>query len=145
MAVDKPERLDVDAYLTTTLSTAPPELHPYFESFKNLHTRKSVSIEAGSPDQTCSRPVCRLWHQLTSKLFEFVDQPLSRPYCVDLFNRFVRDFESRINQLRLVELGVKVAKEIDSAFFFTERRCLEGRGDVAAAAHKLSPKAQPIQ
>ena len=60
----------------------------------------------------------RLWHQLTKKLFEFFDVPAARPYRVDVFERFVRDFESKINQLRLAEMGVKVAKDIDSAFFF---------------------------
>lgn len=56
----------------------------------------------------------RLWHQLTQKLFQFFDQPLARPFRVDVFERFVRDFESKINQLRLAEMGVKVAKDIDS-------------------------------
>lgn len=56
----------------------------------------------------------RLWHQLTLKLFEFFDYPLSKPYQVDVFDKFVRDFESRLNQLRLVEMGVKVSKVIDS-------------------------------
>lgn len=59
----------------------------------------------------------RLWHQLTQKLTEFFDEPLSRPYRVDVFDRFVLDFETKLNQLRLVEMGVKVAREIDSALF----------------------------
>ena len=58
----------------------------------------------------------RLWHQLTIKLLEFFDSPLTRPYRVDVFNKFVRDFEAKLNQLRLVEMGVKVSKEIDSAY-----------------------------
>ena len=58
----------------------------------------------------------RLWHQLTNKLFEFFDYPLTRPYRVDVFNKFVRDFESKLNQLRVVEMGVKVSKEIDSEY-----------------------------
>lgn len=33
------------------------------------------------------------------------------------FERFVRDFESKMNPLRLVEIGVKVSKEIDSVWF----------------------------
>jgi len=33
---------------------------------------------------------------------------------VEVFQRFVRDFETKINQLRLSEMGVKVAKDIDS-------------------------------
>jgi 26S proteasome regulatory subunit N9 len=56
----------------------------------------------------------RFWHQLTLKLFEFFEHPLSRPYRVDVFERFVRDFETKINQLRLAEMGVKVSKVIDS-------------------------------
>jgi len=58
----------------------------------------------------------RLWHQLTKKLFEFFDFPAALPYRVDVFERFVRDFESKINKLRLAEMGVKVAKDIDSAY-----------------------------
>ena len=33
---------------------------------------------------------------------------------MDVFEKFVGDFEERLNQLRLVELGVIVSKEIDS-------------------------------
>ncbi|EIN05732.1 PCI-domain-containing protein [Punctularia strigosozonata HHB-11173 SS5] len=97
MAVDapKPPKLDIDQFFATALSATPAELHPYFESFRTLHQRK-------------------LWHQLTLKLFEFFDHPKSRPYRVDVFERFVRDFEQRLNQLRLVEMGVKVSREIDN-------------------------------
>jgi 26S proteasome regulatory subunit N9 len=51
-------------------------------------------------------------------LFEFFDNPLSHPFRVDVFEHFVRDFEGKINQLRLAEMGVKVSKDIDSAYFF---------------------------
>ena len=72
---------------------------------------------------------CRLWHQLTNKLLEFFDHPLSKPYRVGVFDKFVRDFESRLNQLRLVEMGVKVSKEIDSTWNVTEcLRCMETHG-----------------
>lgn len=50
------------------------------------------------------------------KLLEFLDYAPSKPYRVDVFNKFVRDFETKLNQLRLVEMGVKVSKEIDSEF-----------------------------
>ncbi|KAH9856246.1 hypothetical protein C2E23DRAFT_810780 [Lenzites betulinus] len=97
MAVDKAKapKIDVDAFLTLAISETPQELHVFFESFQSLYSRK-------------------LWHQLTNKLFEFFDNSLSKPYRVDVFNKFVRDFESRLNQLRLVEMGVKVSKEIDN-------------------------------
>jgi 26S proteasome regulatory subunit N9 len=97
MAVDAPRapKFDIDEFSITALSTTPSELHPFFESFRHLYSRK-------------------LWHQLTVKLFEFLDHPLSKPFRVDVFERFVRDFEARINQLRLVEMGIKVSKEIDN-------------------------------
>ncbi|KAG6820034.1 hypothetical protein H0H93_006269 [Arthromyces matolae] len=97
MAVDAPNppKLVLDDFIATALSATPPALHTYFESFRNLHTRK-------------------LWHQLTQKLKAFFDDELSRPYRVDVFERFVRDFEGKINQLRLVEMGVKVSRDIDN-------------------------------
>ncbi|KAI3603904.1 proteasome regulatory particle subunit [Moniliophthora roreri] len=88
-------KLVLDQFISEALSGTPSELHPFFESFKTLHTKK-------------------LWHQLTLKLIEFFDHPAAKPYKVHVFERFVTDFESRINQLRLVELGVKASKEIDN-------------------------------
>ncbi|KAA1466869.1 hypothetical protein DENSPDRAFT_831776 [Dentipellis sp. KUC8613] len=97
MAVDKPRqpKLNVEEYLTTALSATPAELHPFFQAFQDLHSR-------------------RLWHQLTQKLFEFFDHPLARGVRVDVFDRFVRDFEARLNPLRLAEMAVKVSKDIDN-------------------------------
>lgn len=70
------------------------------------------------PNERARQLTCfsRLWHQLTLQLFAFLENPLSKPYRVNVFEQFVRDFEARINQLRLVELGVKVSKEIDSEY-----------------------------
>ena len=47
-----------------------------------------------------------------------MDDPLSKPYRVETFERFVRDFEMRLNQLRLVEMAVKVSREIDSEYIY---------------------------
>jgi 26S proteasome regulatory subunit N9 len=61
--------------------------------------------------------VCRLWHQLTQKVDEFFDHTLAKPYRVDVFTRFVRDFEERLNPLRLAEMGIKISQDIDSPLF----------------------------
>jgi len=61
--------------------------------------------------------VYRLWHQLTQKVDEFFDHPLAKPYRVDVYSRFVRDFEERLNPLRLAEMGIKISQDIDSAPF----------------------------
>lgn len=42
MAVDRPAKIGVDAYLTTVLSVAPQDLHQYLEAFRTLHQRRSV-------------------------------------------------------------------------------------------------------
>lgn len=46
MAVDKPKapKIDIDEYLTLALSGTPADLHPYFESFRNLYSRKCVAV-----------------------------------------------------------------------------------------------------
>ena len=62
--------------------------------------------------------MCRLWHQLTQKVDEFFDYPLAKPCRVDVYTRFVRDFEERLNPLRLAEMGIKISQDIDSAPFF---------------------------
>ncbi|KAH0834111.1 hypothetical protein J3R83DRAFT_11399 [Lanmaoa asiatica] len=88
-----PPKLVVDEFIAKALSSTHPDLHPFFEAFKSLYTRK-------------------LWHQLTLKLFEFFDHPLSKPCRVVVFQQFLRDFEAKLNQQKLVELGTRVSKEI---------------------------------
>jgi 26S proteasome regulatory subunit N9 len=36
----KPPKLDLDEFIATALSATPAELHSYFQSFSDLHTRK---------------------------------------------------------------------------------------------------------
>ena len=135
MAVDKAKapKIDVDEFLALAISETPQELHSFFESFRTLYSRKYVSEHAFTDMNSADHLVvaCRLWHQLTNKLFEFFDHPLTRPYRVDVFNKFVRDFEAKLNQLRLVEMGVKVSKEIDSEYcifwFNSLQSCLASR------------------
>ncbi|KAI0297985.1 hypothetical protein BC826DRAFT_1000114 [Russula brevipes] len=91
----RPAKLNVEEYLTTAISATPSDLHPFFEAFQNLHSRK-------------------LWHQLTQKVDEFFDYPLAKPYRVDVYTRFVRDFEERLNPLRLAEMGIKISQDIDN-------------------------------
>lgn len=46
-------------------------------------------------------------------LFEFLDHPQSGSFQVDLFTKFVRDFEDKMNQLKLVSMGVRVSTQLD--------------------------------
>lgn len=36
----RPPKLDVEEYLTTAISSTPSDLHPFFEAFQNLYSRK---------------------------------------------------------------------------------------------------------
>jgi hypothetical protein len=40
MAAMQLDKLDVDSYLATAASSAPSELHPFFEKFRRQHERK---------------------------------------------------------------------------------------------------------
>jgi 26S proteasome regulatory subunit N9 len=43
MALDTPKpKLELDEFTAAAISATPPELHPYFESFRTLHRRKYV-------------------------------------------------------------------------------------------------------
>ncbi|PPQ82776.1 hypothetical protein CVT25_009271 [Psilocybe cyanescens] len=114
MAQPTPPKLVLDDFIAGALAHTPAELHPFFESFKALYTRK-------------------LWHQLTSKLFEFFDHPLSQGFRERVFELFVRDFEGKINQLRLAEMGVKVARAIEQPKSATFLSSLLARIDGATA------------
>jgi 26S proteasome regulatory subunit N9 len=94
MASMQVDNVDPTRYIESIISTSPPELHPFLQKFLDQYQRK-------------------LWHQLTLELFKFFAQPSSAPYHVDVFNKFVRDFESRLNQLKLAEMGVKVSRQLD--------------------------------
>jgi len=42
--VSKPPKLVLDEFIATGLSATPPPLHRYFEAFRDLYTRKYVSV-----------------------------------------------------------------------------------------------------
>lgn len=68
----------------------------------------------------------RLWYQLTLALDAFLSLPGSAPYQIDLFREFVRDFDKHLNQLRLVDLGIRVAQRFTGALqrsSLTEMMC----------------------
>lgn len=80
-------------------------------------TESMACVSTPRLNPTDSLPLIdRLWHQLTLTLEKFYENSLSPPFHVDLFNNFVLDFESKLNPLRLVELGVRASKQIDGDY-----------------------------
>jgi 26S proteasome regulatory subunit N9 len=70
----------------------PPELQSFFLDFQDHWERK-------------------LWHQLTNSLDEFFKHPESGPQRLPLFKNFVLTFADKINQLKLVELGLAASQQ----------------------------------
>lgn len=58
----------------------------------------------------------RLYYQLTATLQTFLTIPSSAPYQIELYNHFVESFASKLNQLRLVEIGVAVGRQYSGTF-----------------------------
>lgn len=72
----------------------PKELQYFFYDFEEFWERK-------------------LWHQLTNSLEEFFNNPKSAPQRLDVFQNFVLTFADKINQLKLVEMGLAASQECD--------------------------------
>lgn len=53
----------------------------------------------------------RLWFQLTTTLEQFLALPTSAPYQNDLFHHFILHFANKIEQLKLVTMGISVARQ----------------------------------
>ncbi|PWY98912.1 PCI-domain-containing protein [Testicularia cyperi] len=89
--------VDVDeSYLETvgSSSSTPAGLRPFYPKFQTLHDKK-------------------LWYQLTLTIEEFLSHPDSQvpPIQIELYEKFVKRFSSKINQLQLAGIGVKVSRQ----------------------------------
>jgi len=87
--------MDTDAIpnlLGDARDEAPEELQEYFIAFEDYWERK-------------------LWHELTDKLIEFFDHPGSAKQRIPFFENFIKTFANKINQLKLVTLGLNAATQ----------------------------------
>jgi 26S proteasome regulatory subunit N9 len=55
----------------------------------------------------------KLWHELTDTLVEFYDTKQSEAQRIPIFENFVKVFADKINQLKLVKLGLNTAAQYD--------------------------------
>lgn len=88
-------RMDVDTipnFIADQRDNAPDELQHYFLSFEDFWERK-------------------LWHELTDSLVEFFQQDQSASQRLPLYNTFIKSFAEKINQLKLVTLGLSAATQ----------------------------------
>lgn len=82
----------VSDFLAEQRDEAPEELQPLIIQFEDYWERK-------------------LWHQLTDSLLEFFNHPASAKQRLQFYKVFILKFADKINQLKLVDLGLKAATQ----------------------------------
>lgn len=86
------KKLQIPDFLSEQRDAAPEDQQHYFISFEDFWERK-------------------LWHELTDVLVEYFDLPTSGPQRVSLYTQFITSFADKINQLKLVALGLSTASQ----------------------------------
>ncbi|KAI9888702.1 MAG: 26S proteasome regulatory subunit [Vezdaea aestivalis] len=82
----------IPTFLADQRDDAPADLQPYFMTFEDLWERK-------------------LWHELTDSLVEYFNKQESSPRRIAIYKTFVSSFAGKINQLKLVTLGLSAASQ----------------------------------
>lgn len=87
-------------FLANSRDSAPEELQHYFLSFEDYWERK-------------------LWHELTDLLLQYFREPASAPQRLSIYNDFVKGFADKINQLKLVEIGLIASMQCEGTLSHT--------------------------
>lgn len=82
----------IPAFLAEQREDAPGELQAHFLTFEDFWERK-------------------LWHQLTNALIEYFCLSESAPQRLAIFKSFILSFADKINQLKLVTLGLMASTQ----------------------------------
>lgn len=88
------DRLPVGQWLQQQQQARPDQVQ-WFAAFEELHSKK-------------------LWHQLSTKIFEYIEQAPGEKDLLGLHKNFVADFEMKMNTLLLVEFASKVVEQINN-------------------------------
>ncbi|KAG2202556.1 hypothetical protein INT47_012550 [Mucor saturninus] len=92
MAQNMDVDFDVPKFLYEQRQKTPAQLQHYFTTFEDLYERK-------------------LWHQLTTKILDFFQEPASAPYQIAIYQNFVAEWEDKINKLSLVTIALQAAHQ----------------------------------
>ncbi|KAK3070794.1 26S proteasome regulatory subunit [Teratosphaeriaceae sp. CCFEE 6253] len=84
----------IPGLLESSRDAGPDDLQHYFLSFEDFWERK-------------------LWHELTDILTTFYHEPQSAPQRIPLYEGFVKTFADKVNQLKLVGIGLQAAGECE--------------------------------
>lgn len=87
--------MDLDAipnFLAEQRDQAPVEVQHIYLTFEDLWERK-------------------LWHELTNNLVDYFQSPESEPQRLAIYEHFILSFAEKINQLKLVWLGLRASTQ----------------------------------
>jgi 26S proteasome regulatory subunit N9 len=93
------ENETINNFLADQREAAPEELQHYFLSFEDFWERK-------------------LWHELTDLLVEYYEEPRSAAQRIPIYNSFIKTFADKINQLKLVQIGLSTASQFKGIYWF---------------------------
>lgn len=84
-------------------------------------SESALCFSVGSHRRVTYKPTSfqRLWHQLTQSILEFFEKPESAPHQIPLYQKFIADWESKINKLSLVSIVLKAATHCPSTVSHT--------------------------
>lgn len=82
----------ISNFLDSQRDAAPEDLQHYFLTFEDHWERK-------------------LWHELTDLLVTYFDEPQSAPQRIPIYSNFIKTFADKINQLKLVKIGLSTATQ----------------------------------
>ncbi|KAF2862199.1 PCI-domain-containing protein [Piedraia hortae CBS 480.64] len=83
----------ISSFLAEQRDNAPQELQHYFLTFEDCWERK-------------------LWHELTAVLLRYYQEAQSVRQRIPVYENFVKTFGDKLNQLKLVEIGLKAASQL---------------------------------
>lgn len=81
--------------------TSSPDSSQWFATFEELYNKK-------------------LWHQLSTKIFDYIDQAPGQKDLLSLYQNFIVNFEMKMNPLLLIEYASKVVEQINNPDTCTE-------------------------
>ena len=84
----------IQGFLDEQRENAPDDVQHYYLSFTDYYERK-------------------LWRELQDLLVEFYEEQESASQRIPMYNNFVKTFADKINQLKLVTIGLSTAKQIE--------------------------------
>lgn len=82
----------------------------YLNSLKGRRAELTADV-----NQLLEHYRAKLWHQLTVKLEQIIEQPQWKDELPSLYPGFIGHFESKLNQLSLVKIAVAISKSLDAA------------------------------